>query len=88
MPRGTARIDIRTTEQVKRILQQAAAMRHKTVTEYLIEHGLQAADQALADRRRFEIGDEQWKAFQQALDRPAQNLARLEALLKTRGVLD
>ncbi len=84
----TSRIDIRTTLQVKRTLQEAAAIRHKTVTEFLIEHGLQAAAQTLADRRRFEIGEEQWQAFQQALDRPPQRLPRLERLIKTPGALD
>jgi uncharacterized protein (DUF1778 family) len=46
-----------------------------------------AANQALADRRHFVLGDDQWQAFQQALDRPVQAKPRLKKLLSEPGVL-
>lgn len=82
------RIDIRTTIAAKLLLQQAAAASHKNVSEFLLENGLLAAEQTLADRRLFVLDDEQWQAFQSALDRPTQEKLRLKKLLTETGVFD
>lgn len=75
------RIDIRTTPEAKEALQRAAAMAHKNVSEFLLDAGLTAATEALADRQLFRLDDAQWRAFQDALDRPVRRgkkrLARL-----------
>jgi hypothetical protein len=49
------------------LLQEAARVAHKNVSEFLLDAGITAANQTLADRARFELGAEQWKAFQAAL---------------------
>lgn len=82
------RIDVRASASVKQLLQEAARSCHKNVSEFLLDAGIAAANQALAERRRFVLDDEQWLAFQQALDRPAQAKPRLEKLLHEPGVLD
>ena len=74
----TERIDVRASSAVKQLLQEAARSCHKNVSEFLLEAGIIAADQALADRRRFGLDDERWQAFQQALDRPVQAKPRLK----------
>ena len=84
----TERIDVRASSAVKQLLQEAARSCHKNVSEFLLEAGVIAADQALADRRRFALDDERWQAFQQALDRPVQVKPRLKKLLGEPGVLD
>lgn len=84
----TERIDVRASSAVKQLLQEAARSCHKNVSEFLLEAGIIAADQALADRRRFGLDDERWQAFQQALDRPVQVKPRLKKLLGEPGVLD
>lgn len=84
----TERIDVRASSAVKQLLQEAARSCHKNVSEFLLEAGVIAADQALADRRRFGLDDERWQAFQQALDRPVQAKPRLKKLLGEPGVLD
>jgi uncharacterized protein (DUF1778 family) len=84
----TERIYIRTTPTTKRLLQYAAAASHKNVSEFLLENGLIAAEQTLADRRLFILDDRQWQAFQEALDRPAQENPRLKKLLTEPGVFD
>lgn len=83
----TERIDVRASEPVKQLLQQAARACHKNVSEFLLDAGVTAAAQALADRRRFELGEAQWQAFQAALDRPVQSKPRLKKLLSEPGVL-
>ena len=80
------RIDVRASAAVKQLLQEAAQAAHKSVSEFLLDAAVVAATQALSDRRRFTLGDERWRAFQAALDRPVQNKPRLKKLLNSPGV--
>jgi uncharacterized protein (DUF1778 family) len=83
----TERIDIRTTTAAKETLQRAAAIAHKNVSEFLLDAGIAAATDALADRRIFALDDAQWRAFQKALDRPVRSKPRLAKLLSEPSVL-
>jgi len=82
------RIEVRTTPTVKALLQRAATFSHKNVTEFLLEAGIRAAEEALVDRRMFRLDDAQWQAFQDVLDRPVQSKPRLAGLLAKRSVLE
>jgi uncharacterized protein (DUF1778 family) len=85
----TERIDVRANVTVKQLLQDAARTCHKSVSEFLLDAGITAANQTLADRRRFELDATEWQAFQMALDRPVQPThPRMKALLTDPGVLD
>jgi uncharacterized protein (DUF1778 family) len=84
----TERIDVRANLPVKQLLQEAARSCHKSVSEFLLDAGITAANQTLADRRRFELDDAQWQTFQQILDRPVQPKPRLKQLLTEPGLLD
>jgi uncharacterized protein (DUF1778 family) len=84
----TERIDLRASRSVKQLLQEAARICHKNVSEFLLDAGVTAAEQALADRRQFTLDKSQWLAFQEALDRPVQVRPRLKKLLSEPGVLD
>jgi uncharacterized protein (DUF1778 family) len=79
------RVDLRMTPYAKRALQQAAAVRHKTLTEFLLDSGLSAAFDALADRRGFALDDPQWEAFLAALEAPPQDNPALRQLLATKA---
>ncbi len=81
------RIDVRATSPVKLLLQEAARTCHKNVSEFLLDAGITAANQALASRNHFVLSDAQWQEFQQALDRPAQPLPRLQKLMTEPGLL-
>jgi uncharacterized protein (DUF1778 family) len=72
------------TPAVKQTLQLAAASRNKTLTEFLLDSGLNAAADALADGRIFQVDDTQWKAFQTALDNPPEDNPKLRRLLRRR----
>jgi len=82
------RIDVRTTAAAKDLLRQAAAAAHKNVSEFLLDAGLRAAAEALADRRVFVLDEGQWRKFQAALDRPVRKKPRLAKLLSEPGVLE
>lgn len=84
----TERIDIRTNPSAKAVLQQAAIYSNKTVSEFLLETGLQAAQDALTNRKVFSLSDEQWNAFQQALDAPPTDKPALKELLTTPSVFN
>ena len=75
------RVDLRMTPSAKRTLQQAAALTHKTLTEFLLDSGLNSAFDTLADRRVLRLDDASWKAFMSALDAPPKNNPRLRKLL-------
>lgn len=82
------RIEVRTTQARKALLQRAANSSHKSVTEFLLEAGLNAAEETLADRRVFLLDDEQWRDFQAALDRSPVVKPGLARLLREKSVLE
>jgi uncharacterized protein (DUF1778 family) len=84
----TDRIDLRIQPEAKEALQAAALLRHKSVSEFILESALGAADEILADRRYFGLNAEQWEAFQSALDAPPRPLPRLEQLMREQGIFD
>jgi len=84
----TERIEIRTTPSMKALLQRAANFSHKNVTEFLLEAGINAAEETLADRRMFRLDQAQWQAFQQILDSPVTARPRLAKLLTEKSVLE
>ena len=85
MPEATEarseRVDLRMTPAAKRMLQRAAAVSNKTVTEFLLDSGLNAALDALANRRVFQLDAKRWNAFMQALSTPPADNPRLRKLL-------
>ena len=82
------RIEVRITPGMKALLQRAATSSHKNVSEFLLEAGIKAAEEALVDRRIFRLDDAQWLAFQDALDRPVTTKPRLARLLAEKSVLE
>jgi len=84
----TERIDIRTSVSVKAVLQQAAASVNKSVSEFLLDSGLSAASETLADRKLFALSDAQWQQFQSLLDADPKDKPALKRLLSEPGVFD
>lgn len=76
------RVDLRMTPSAKQTLQQAASAANKTLTEFLLDSGLNAAYDTLADRRAFVLDEDRWNAFMAALDAPPADNPRLRALLR------
>ena len=81
------RIDVRASTPVKQLLQEAARAAHKNVSEFLLDAGIIAANQTLADRARFELTPKKWLEFQAALDRPVSTKPKLKKLLSEPGLL-
>jgi uncharacterized protein (DUF1778 family) len=81
------RIDVRASMPVKQLLQEAARVAHKNVSEFLLDAGITAANHTLADRTRFTLSAENWQAFQTALDQPVGVKPKLQKLLSEPGLL-
>ncbi len=75
------RIDLRMTADAKRTLEQAATASNKTLGDFLVDTGLDAAMDALADRRTFQLDDKRWNEFMVALDAPPESNPALRRLL-------
>ncbi len=82
------RIELRTTSDVKALLQHAAALSHKNVTAFLLDAGIAAAEEAVAEQRIFRLSDAEWQAFEAILDGPATTKPRLAELLREKSVLE
>jgi uncharacterized protein (DUF1778 family) len=59
-----------------------------TVSEFMLESALVPADETLADRTRFGLDADGWKAFMEALDAPPREIPRLGRLLKEPSVFE
>lgn len=82
------RIEVRTTPSMKAFLLRAATSSHKTITEFLLDAGLTAAEEALIDRRLFRLDEAEWQVFLELLDRPVADKPRLARLLSDKSVLE
>jgi uncharacterized protein (DUF1778 family) len=87
VPSKSERIDVRASMPVKQLLQEAARVAHKNVSEFLLDAGIVAANQTLAARVRFELSPQQWAAFEAALDQPVTAKPKLTQLLNQPGLL-
>jgi uncharacterized protein (DUF1778 family) len=79
------RVDLRMTPAAKRTLQRAAAVSNKTLTEFLLDTGLNAAFDTLADRRVFQLDEKRWSKFMHELATPPKENPRLRKLLTRRA---
>ena len=82
------RLEVRLTPSAKSMLRRAASVERKTVSAFILDKGLAAAAETLADRREFPLSAKQYDAFIAALDTPPKSRPRLEKLLKTPSVLE
>jgi uncharacterized protein (DUF1778 family) len=74
------RLDARVTTEQKEIIQQAAAIRHVSVTDFVVESALERAYETLESHARWELDAEQSRAFAALLlDPPEPNEALRKA---------
>jgi uncharacterized protein (DUF1778 family) len=74
------RINLRATDRQEKLIRTGAETTGVSVTDFILESACLQAEHVLADKREFVASPKQWKAFIEALDRPARvrpELARL-----------
>jgi uncharacterized protein (DUF1778 family) len=84
----SATIHIRTSPQHKRLLEQAAKLRHLGLSQFVLESSTRQAREEIASTTLFPLGARQWKAFCDRLDEPVREKPNLKRVLTEQGVFD
>jgi len=82
----TEKLDLRLTPEAKRTLAAAANAERRSLSDFVLDSALNRAEEALADRRVFQLAPEQWNAFAAALDAPVRDMPRMRKLLNEPGI--
>ena len=77
------RVNLRASYAQTDAIRRAAEATDTTMTQFILDSAMHAAEQVPADRRWFELNDDQWEDFQASLARPAVLKPRLAALLNS-----
>lgn len=73
------RLQMRITEAHKAMLERAATVRGQTLTEFVLQAALPAAQQTITEQLFFSVSAETFRAFTDRLDEPARDNPRLRA---------
>ena len=82
------RINLRATSLQESLIRSAAERRGIGMTDFVLESTCSKAKEAIADQVHFVLSPGQWKAFTEALERPARVKPRLRKLLTEPSVLE
>jgi uncharacterized protein (DUF1778 family) len=78
----STRKNLRVSPTDDALFRKAAATVGESVSEFLVESGRTRAELILADRTEFALDTKAWKAFSEALDRPAEVKPAVVELLR------
>lgn len=68
------RLEVRLTPTAKSLLNQAAQLRHTTLSDFLVSSAMRAAEEVLVSPKVFEISTEEgWSTLMDLLDEPEPN---------------
>jgi uncharacterized protein (DUF1778 family) len=82
------RLHLRVDAEQKALLEAASQAVGENVSTFVLKAATDAAADVLADRRAFLLDEDAWRVFDEALGRPAQEVAGLRELLAAPTVLD
>lgn len=82
------RINLRATSFQESLIRAAADKRGLSMTDFVLESACTRAEETIADQVHFVLSDKQWKAFNDALERPARVRPRLRKLLTEPSILE
>jgi uncharacterized protein (DUF1778 family) len=83
-----SRFSIRASATQKRVIAEAARIKDTTISDFVLEQSLTAAQQVIADQVQFRLSKKQWKEFSDALDAPPKTISALRRLLTRPGLFD
>ena len=84
----TKRINLRATDRQEKLIRTGAETTGLSVTNFILDSACLQAERVLADKREFIASPKQWKAFVEALDRPARIKPELARLFSQTGILE
>lgn len=65
-----SRFSIRASATQKKVIAEAARIKGTTISDFVLEQSLTAAQNVIADQVQFKLPKKQWKEFCEALDAP------------------
>ena len=77
----SGRLGLRTTPVQAALIQRAAEVSRRSITEFVLSSVCEKAEQTLLDQRLFMVDENTWLKFQDVLERPAQVKTGLQALV-------
>ncbi len=83
-----SRFSIRASAIQKRVIAEAARIKEITMSEFVLEQSLTAAQHVIADQVQFTLPAKQWKQFCAALDAPPKSVPALRRLMTKPGPFD
>jgi uncharacterized protein (DUF1778 family) len=83
-----SRFSIRASATQKKVIAEAARIKETTISDFVLEQSLTAAQQVIADQVQFRLPKKQWREFCDALDAPPKSIPALGKLLTKAGLFD
>jgi len=77
----SGRLGLRTTPVQAALIQCAAEVSRRSITEFILSSACEKAEQTLLDQRLFMVDENTWSEFQDVLERPAQMKTGLQELV-------
>jgi uncharacterized protein (DUF1778 family) len=87
-PVKATKVQLRLRPDQKAVLARAAALRHTSLSNFMLENAYAAAQQVLAEQTDIVLSPAEWRAFCQALDAPPRPIPALRKLLTESSVFD
>jgi len=81
-------LHLRVDAEQKALLEAASRAAGASVSTFVLRAATEAAADVLADRRVFVLDEAAWRVFDEALERPDQDITGLRELLSAPTVLD
>lgn len=75
--RKQARLAVRLTPEQDALIRDAAIVAGQSITDFVTAAAVTRAEDTLADRRVFRLGDIAWAEFTTILDQPTQRIPEL-----------
>jgi uncharacterized protein (DUF1778 family) len=82
------KVQLRLRPAQKAVLARAAQLRQTSLSNFMLEHAYEAAQQVLAEQVDIVMSPAEWAAFCKALDRPPREIPALKKLLTQASVFD
>ena len=83
---ATVQLRMRLTDKAKVV--KAARLCETTLSKFILDNALRAAQQVLADQVQFALSARDWNAFCRALDAPPRVIPILRKLISQPSILD
>jgi uncharacterized protein (DUF1778 family) len=81
-------INLRANQRQKALIDRAAETLGRSRSEFMLDAACREAESVLLDRRYFALSDDAFKRFQNMLDSPPKENAKLRRLLQTKPPWD